>query len=423
MMRSQRFQQRIILIVLLFGGAMILLNHWRTQVWLRERRLERLEQEGADTASRLSGLLQHLTRRQQELAAELEMSYVALSPHVDLGVVCDARGRITYSSKSSWRGLSMEQTGIAGAKPLMDQALESMNSLKEWDRVEGGTILTVVAPFYESFDAESKSAVVIRYDATSAALQSHVEATRESVRQAFVLLALCLLLLFSLDVLIVQLRQAENLILEIAEQERRKIGGNLHDDLCQRLSATKLKAEVLHGLMEAHESKAAALSEQMAEELADSVLIARGMAHGLSPVALERMGLGEALQGVAVLTSRTYHVECTVECEEVRRHLSVSSLEMVFRIAQELVVNACKHSAPRALKIEVRAAGREVILKVAHDGGPFQEPAVASETQGMGLYLIAQRVRALAASLERGVERRGEQDIQTTTLRVPVTNS
>ena len=422
MMRSQRFQQRIILIVLLFGSAMIFLNHWRTQVWLRERRLERLEREAGDTASRLSGLLQHLTRRQLERAAELEMSYVALSPHVDLGVVCDAQGRIAYSSRARLRGLDLELAGITGAKPLLGQAFESMNSLKEWDRNAEGTFLTVVAPFYESFDADSKSAVVIRYDATSAASQSHTEATRESVRQALVLVALCLLLLFSLEVLIVQLRQAENLVLEIAEQERRKIGGNLHDDLCQRLSATKLKAEVLHGLMDERGSKAAALSEQMAEELADSVLIARGMAHGLSPVALERMGLGDALQGMAVLMSRTYNVECAVECEDVRGCLSVGSLELVFRIAQELAVNACKHSAPSALEIEVKSAGRDVVLKVAHDGAPFHEPK-GNEPRGMGLYLISQRVRTLEASLERDVERRGEREFQAATLRVPVRNT
>lgn len=421
MMPSRRFQRRIILIVLLFGGAMILLNNGRDQGWLVERRLQRLEQEAEDTASRLSGLLQHLTRRQQESAAELEMSYVALAPDVELGFICNLQGAIVYATKAHWRGLTVAQTTMAEDWPLVSRAFDSMNTLKSWDRGTGRRHLTVVAPFYESYDAESKSAVVIRYDATMAVLRSRAEATREALRQAIVLLALCLLLWFALDVLVVQLRQAENMVLDIAEQERRKIGGDLHDDLCQRLTATKFKAELVRQLLPDASPKIAELSQQVAEELSESVVIARGMAHGLSPVGLEQYGLGDALEEVARLVTRTYGVACSVECEDVQEALPVSSQELVFRVAQELVVNAAKHSKPHSINVSLRKENDHMVLRVIQDGVPFDDKA-GTKGRGMGLELIRQRLRTLAASMQRTVED-GNPKISIATVRIPLNTS
>ena len=80
MKTPRSIQTRISLIVLLFGLLTIMLNQWRNQEWLVERRLDRLEHEAEDTSSRLSGMLQHLTRKRQERTAELELNYVSLSP-------------------------------------------------------------------------------------------------------------------------------------------------------------------------------------------------------------------------------------------------------------------------------------------------------------------------------------------------------
>lgn len=421
MISSQRFQRRVIIIVFLFGGATILLNHWRDRSWLTGRRLERLEQEAMDTVSRLSGLLQHSVRRQQELSAELEMSYVALSPYVELGIICNMKGEISYASKAHLRGKRVEETVVAEDWQLVKQAFETMNTLKAWHLDVGNQDLTVVAAFFEGYDADQKSAVVIRYDATATAGQSRAEATRESLRQAAVLLALCLLLWFALDVLVVQLRQTENMVLDIAEQERRRIGGELHDDLCQRLTATKLKAEIAQALIAEPGSNAAKLAAQVAEELAESVVIARSMAHGLSPVGLEQYGLGDALQGVAGLVGRTYDVACSLEYEDVQTCLPVSSQEMVFRIVQELAVNAAKHSKPRSINISLRVEDAQAILRVIHDGVPFDDKS-GERGRGMGLGLLRQRLSTLSATMQRTVED-GNPKISIATVRIPLEKS
>lgn len=459
-MRAARsIQSRVSLSVLLFGLLIILSNNWRNQSWLLTRRLDRMEQEAADTGSRLAGLLQHLSRRQQERAAELEMSYVSLSPDVDLGLVCDMQGKVICATQLQWQSMNVSDTPLADEWRRFSQVLETMEPVTAW--VAKHKSLVVMSPFFETYDPLKRSAILIRYDATLALAQVRADAWQESLRQTAVLLALSLLLWWALDELVArrvrqlvdilratasgerppqvlagadelslissefaqameQLRAAENLVLETAEQERRKIGRDLHDDLCQRLSATKMKTEVLQGMVPEQKDKIASLTRQVTEELAESVLIARGMAQGLSPVGIENQGLHHALENVGRFVEQAYQVSCTLSCAEVHGCLTGSAQELLFRIAQEIAVNACKHSKPQNMSIEVRLEPGQVRLTVRHDGSAFAEPKPAN-SRGMGLHLLSQRLRTLSATLERTVQK-GERDFSIATVRIPLNN-
>lgn len=455
----QSIQSRLTVTVWLFGLTMILFNNWRNQQWLIERRIERLEQEAFDTGSRLAGLLQHLSRKQQERAADLEMAYVSLSPDVDLGLVCNKEGIVTSGTRMQWRQMDVLQTPLAEEWRQYVSVLETMEPAFEWTAEK--TRLIVMVPFFETYDSSSRAAVMIRYDATQALIQVNEDAWHESLRQTGVLLASCLLLWFALDELvtrrvrrvvdilrdtsskdgrpkvlegndelslisqefadtIAQLRAAENMVLEAAEQERRKIGRDLHDDLCQRLSATKMKAEVMQGMIHESDGKIAGLAGQVAEELSESTVIARSMAWGLSPVGIENRGLKEGLENVLRFAEKSYRVRCSLDYSDDITSLTGSSQEMLFRIAQELVINACKHSRPDVVNITVRMEGENVVLSVIHDGTAFSEKS-ASNGHGMGLNLMAQRLRTLSATLERTIEK-GEKDFSIAIVRIPPNN-
>ncbi|MCB1277098.1 histidine kinase [Prosthecobacter sp.] len=385
------------------------------------------------------------------------MSYVSLSPDVELGLVCDKQGVVNYSTQLQWRGMNVQSTPLGAAWKHFAHVLMTMEPVAAWDGEEKSKFV-VMSPFFESYDPSSKAVVIIRYDATLATTQVREDAWHETRRQAGVLLALCLLLWFALDELVAnrvrkvveilraaasregppkvlegedelsiiskefagameQLRVAENLVLDGAEQERRKIGRDLHDDLCQRLSATKMKAEVMLGVVEGHDEKSARLARQVAEELAESTVIARSMAWGLSPVGIERHGLKDAMEKMVRFAERSYQVKCSLDCANVNDYLSGSANELLFRIAQELVINACKHSSPSVMNVTIRMEGGEVLLSVIHDGKAFSEPPPGKE-RGMGLHLMGQRLRTLSATLERTVEK-GEKDFSIATVRIP----
>ena len=452
-------QSRITLSVLSFGLLMILLNNWRNQQWLTDRRLVRLEHEAIETGSRLAGLLQHLSRKQQERAAELEMAYVSLSSDVDLGLVCNKEGIVTCSTHMQWKQMNVLKTPLAEEWQRHASVLKTMAPAFEWNAEK--TRLVVMVPFFETYESSSRAAILIRYDATLALIEVHEEAWQESLRQAGVLLASCLLLWFALDELITRrvrrvveilraasstnglpmtlkghdelsmisvefaravtkLRTAENMVLEAAEQERRKIGRDLHDDLCQRLSAIKMKAGVVQGMIHEKDGKIANLAGQVAEELSESTVIARSMAWGLAPVGFENHGLKDALENVLGFAEKSYMVRCSLDYSDLSPSLTGSSQELLFRIAQELVVNACKHSKPDVINITVRMEGANVVLSVIHDGAPFTEQT-AADGRGMGLHLMGQRLRTLSATLERTIEK-GERDFSIAIVRIPLKN-
>lgn len=452
-------QSRITLTVWLFGLLVILFNNWRNQQWLLDRRIERLELEATETGSRLAGLLQHLARKQQQRAAELEMAYVSLSPDVDLGLVCNKEGIVICATHMQWQKMDVQQTPLAAEWQRHVPMLDTMGTAFEWNATK--TSLLVMVPFFETFESTSRAAVLIRYDATLAIAQVSEEAWHESLRQAGVLLASCLLLWFALDELITRrvrrvvdilraasskdglpmtlegndelsmisrefagavtkLRRAENMVLEAAEQERRKIGRDLHDDICQRLSATKMKAEVVQGMIHEKDSKIARLAGQVAEELSESTVIARSMAWGLAPVGIENHGLKDALENVLRFAEKSYRAHCSLDYSDVSASLTGSSQELLFRIAQELVTNACKHSKPDVINISVRMEEDNVVLSVIHDGTPFSE-RVAAKGHGMGLHLMGQRLRTLSATLERTFEK-GVRDFSISIVRIPPKN-
>jgi signal transduction histidine kinase len=455
----QSIHSRITLSVWVFGLIMILFNNWRNQQWLMDRQLEHIDQEAADTGSRLAGLLQHLSRKQQEHAAELEMAYVSLSPDVDLGLVCSKQGIVNCATHMQWYHMDVLQTPLAEEWRRHASVLETMKPAFEWDAQKKNLI--VMVPFFETYESTSRAAVIIRYDATLAINEVREDAWHESLRQAGVLFASCLLLWFALDELVTRrvravveilrsaatkegcpsvlkgndelsliskefagavskLRVAENMVLEAAEQERRKIGRDLHDDLCQRLSATKMKAEVVQGMIHKDQGKIASLAGQVAEELSESTVIARGMAWGLSPVGIENHGLKDGLENLLRFAERSYQVRCSLDYTDVSASLSGHAQELLFRIAQELVVNACKHSKPGMLNVNLRMEGENVELSVIHDGSSFSENA-ATNGHGMGLHLMGQRLRTLSATLERTIEQ-GARDFPIAIVRIPPKN-
>jgi len=436
-------QWKITGVVMLFGCVMILLNNWRDQKWLAWQKLENLEREAADTGSRLSGVLQHLSRRQQERAADLEMSYVSLSPDVELGVVCGGDGLVRCATQLQWRGIPVGGTPLAAEWSRAAAVMERMTALLTWD--ETRTKLIVAAPFYEGYNTRDRAVVLIRYDPALSLAQVREDAWHESLRHACVLLALTLLLWLAFDEAVGRrvrellhqvrtvgmgdrepaplagkdelsaisrefanavrrMRTAEKLSLDASEQERRRIGRDLHDDLCQRLSATKMKTEVMLNLAARAGAGAGNLAREVVEELQEAVVIGRSMAHGLSPVGLDEHGLTGALEELARFTRGAYHISCIVEADEkVDDVLAVAGRELLFRVTQELVTNACKHSRPGRMSINTSLERGDVVLTVIHDGALFQEPA-PDKAPGMGLVLMRQRLLALRATLERTVE-------------------
>ncbi|HYF33640.1 MAG TPA: PAS domain S-box protein, partial [Prosthecobacter sp.] len=190
----------------------------------------------------------------------------------------------------------------------------------------------------------------------------------------------------------------ERRLLDVTEKERRRIGMDLHDDLCQRLAAALMKTGVLQSALTKSSSAQEALAAELAGDLAEATGVARGFARGLAPVGMEALGLPAALSDLGEFITRGFKIPCRVEYNAPDNSLLGESATHIFRVAQELATNAAKHANPTWIEISFEAALDQARLAIAHDGKPYR-PDAEHPQGGMGMHMVRQRLDALGASL------------------------
>jgi PAS domain S-box-containing protein len=193
-------------------------------------------------------------------------------------------------------------------------------------------------------------------------------------------------------------RRLEAEALGASEREQRRIGHDLHDGLCQLTTGTVLLSKRLaRVLREKALPREARLARQIARHIESVADEARRLSHGLSPVALESDGLAAALGELARTTTRLSHIPCVVSCAPDVSTTDHTVDVHLFRIAQEAVNNAVRHSGASHIEIAVRSEGGSLALAVADDGCGI--PRRASRQRGLGLRLMHYRAEMIGGTL------------------------
>jgi len=426
----------ISLLVLLLGLALIAMDWMRTKEVFVERTLTRLEREAQANGTRMAGLMQHCFRNRQPRVAELEMSYATLLPDLSLGIVVDEKGMVRFSTRLRWRGFPSGETPLADLASPRLLAEASADGLIRRDEARGRVF--AVYPFFTGHDAGALGYVALSFDAGQALERSRAIAFRESVIRACYLSSACLLLWFGLDLLVTRrvdrllayaqgvqdgnplpvpeegndelgaiarafggsvekLRETEARLLEASEEERRRIGRDIHDDVCQRIAAAQLKCGVLSSVLGREGLPHSETAVEVARELQEAVTVTRGFAHGLCPVRLGSEGLGVALAELAESLRRSFGVRFEVGTAGALERLTTGAQNHVFRILQELMTNAAKHARPGWVSAKVELEANRLRLVVENDGLGFDTEK--ESPGGLGLGFVRQRVRALGGSL------------------------
>jgi len=200
---------------------------------------------------------------------------------------------------------------------------------------------------------------------------------------------------FAFDV--TERKTVDKQLLQAAEEERRRIGSDLHDDVCQRLAAAKLKSGVLRKSLVGAHLPQAELAGELASDLALANNLVRGFARGLMPVASGVEDLSPAIQELSRFITSSFQVPCVVHCSEGISQFDPEMSTHVYRIAQELAVNAAKHAQATRIQINLVQDDRMLRLEVLNDGVAF--PASPPRNAGMGLHMVQRRVEVLGASI------------------------
>jgi len=192
-------------------------------------------------------------------------------------------------------------------------------------------------------------------------------------------------------------RRLEREILEISDREQARIGQDLHDGLCQQLVSLGFDNHSLEQQLAAHALPEAAAAQKMGKVLDDAITEARALARGLFPVQLEADGLSLALQQLAAGTCTRTRVKCRMECPQPVSVPDNAMATHLYRIAQEAVNNAVKHSRAGLILIQLNAGHDRVELKISDDGFGINVPLPS--TGGMGLHIMNYRAQAIGGVL------------------------
>jgi signal transduction histidine kinase len=187
----------------------------------------------------------------------------------------------------------------------------------------------------------------------------------------------------------------ERAVAEVTERERLHIGRELHDTVCQHLTATSLALQVLSGKLAEDSLPQARDADQVVQLVEDAIYLTRKLAKGLFPLELEGEGLGGALLELCRDTAELYQIEC-----EFKNHVQMPSIGStaamhLYRIAQEAVMNAIKHGHVSQVVVDLSTENGTLKLTVNDDGIglPDQLPA----DRGLGLRIMASRAGMIGA--------------------------
>jgi PAS domain S-box-containing protein len=190
-------------------------------------------------------------------------------------------------------------------------------------------------------------------------------------------------------------RLLEAQLLTAVEQERERLGRDLHDDLSQRLGAIAIMMKTLTKEIKGRSKADRQKARDIAEEVGHAIGVTRNLSRGLHPITLTRQGLPAALEELAARVPK--HVEFNWPTSE-RLDLEVSVALHVYRIAEEAVGNAIRHSEGDKITIELQAmSARKVALTISDNGKGFQ---VLDPVEGMGLQNMKYRAHVIGGTLK-----------------------
>lgn len=200
-----------------------------------------------------------------------------------------------------------------------------------------------------------------------------------------------------------QRQELERELLEISEREKRRIGEDLHDMICQELTATALFLQSSAKKIAKQSPAAAKTLGESAQTVNRNVVIARELAGGLQAIELSASGLKNALRELADRASQNRNIKCHFKCARGVRVPDDAVALHLYRVAQEAVTNAVKHSGARNILISLDHDETHVCVSVQDDGKGF---SVEKRRKGKGLGIHMMRYRANALGGEFKIERR-----------------
>jgi signal transduction histidine kinase len=181
------------------------------------------------------------------------------------------------------------------------------------------------------------------------------------------------------------------------EEERRRIAGEIHDDVGSTLTALRFEAVALGKELQARGVQSERLA-RMLDLIGQVVAASQRVQNKLRPPVLDA-GLVAALQWLVGSFGQRAGLAARFESNREDLELAPDRAAVLYRAAQEALANITKHAQASHVWVQLFVSAQDVSLEIRDDGGGF-DPQLLPSAPGFGLRALTERARGLGGWVE-----------------------
>jgi len=191
-------------------------------------------------------------------------------------------------------------------------------------------------------------------------------------------------------------RLLETQIMELSNNERRRIACDLHDRLGQMLTAISMLSTSLLDVMDKNNENAYSLAQKINSYTADTQSLMRDILYGIYPIHGDKENVEDSFIRLAAGISAIHGVDCSFEAEGDMAFVHTNTANHLFLIVQEAVNNAVKHSKCTKISIKWLNCGGKRLISVSDNGKGMKNQ---SSNNGHGFRIMNYRASVIGAGL------------------------
>ena len=188
----------------------------------------------------------------------------------------------------------------------------------------------------------------------------------------------------------------EGEILAVSDREQQRLGQELHDGLCQHLTAVAFMARSIALRLRNHRVIDAADIEKIAELVNNAAVDSRNLSRALHRADVDAAGLIIALQDL--VDREIWRTPCRLHVRPSFRIEDNGTAAQLYRIAREAVINANKHAQARQIVVRLERNPKGMVMRVIDDGVGF--PRNPTLKPGLGFHIMNYRAQLIGGRLK-----------------------
>jgi PAS domain S-box-containing protein len=366
-------------------------------------------------ATQLAQAIEH--KRDEEALRESEARLRATVEQATAGVArCDTNGRIVFANRTLCKMLRYKESELIGKSvadvTYRDDLKKTMRLFRRMTQVgkpfeleqryvrKDGSVLwaDVSASAVREPKGKAQSTVAVIVDITARkkveqALQKSNEALEQLVDQRTKALSVANA---ELKGEMERRKGLEGEILSVSDREQQRLGQELHDGLCQHLTAVAFMARSIAMRLKNHRVIDATDIEKIAQLVNDAASDTRDLSRALHRTDVDAAGLVTALQDL--VDREIWRTPCRLQVRPSFRIDDDMAAAHLYRIAREAVINANKHAQAREIVVKLEKSRQGMVLHVIDDGvGCSNESKLK---QGLGFHIMNYRAQLMGGRLK-----------------------